>query len=249
MIKSFSEFIGENMDPKSDFIKSLTANLIERIRNSSKDESEDYMEFSGMEFTEPFTFDLLLNVRRDSNPTLEDDSHFNKIPWEKLNYDDYGYAIDANAKMSKLKHHIPKIIIHLILDPKKEPLSYGKLYHRLLDLVTHETNHLNQVGLNREPFNTNVSDKADRNASKKSYRYFLLIDEIESMVEGMYVRSNSQQIPLDQVFDEYLQPFIETGYITSAEYRLVMNAWVKRALALYPDANFSSKVSNIINSN
>jgi hypothetical protein len=141
------------------------------------------------------------------------------------------------------------IVIHIILDPKREPLSYNKLYHRLLDLLTHETNHLNQVGKNRTPFNTAVSDKKERHAAKKSHRYFLLRDEIESMVEGMYVRSNSQKMPLDKVFDEYLMPFIETGYITQSEYEPVLKTWVKKALELYPDAVFSSNVDHIINSN
>lgn len=249
MIKSFSEFIGERMDPKSEFIKSLATSLIEKIRNSSKDESESYVEFSGMEFTEPFIFDLILNVRRDLDPVMEEDNHFNRIPWEKLNFDDYGYAIDANAKMSKISRVVPKIIIHLILNPKREPHSYDKLYHRLLDLLTHETNHLNQIGMNRTPFNVKNSDKEERNNSKKSYNYFLLIDEIESMVEGMYVRSKSQRMSLDEVFDEYLMPFIESGYITQEQYQKVISTWVKRALEIYPDAKFSPKVANIINSN
>lgn len=249
MLKSFTEFINERMDEKSEFIKSLATSLIEKIKNSPKEENEEYVEFSGMEFTNPFAFDLLLHVRRDSNPILEEDHHFKKIPWERLNFDDYGYAIDGNAKMSKSEHHIPRIVLHLILDPKREPLSYSKLYYRLLDLLTHETNHLNQVGKNREPFNVEVSSKEERAASKKSSKYFLLVDEIESMVEGMYVRSKAQNIPLDQVFSEYLSPFVETGYITEDEYNEVIEAWVKKALGLYPDAIFSSKVEYIINRN
>lgn len=248
MIKSFLQFINENMDHKSEFIKGLAQNLIERVRTSQFDESDEYSVFAGMEFTEPFIFDLILNVKRQSNLNIENDSHFKSLPWEKINFDDLGYSIDANTRMSKDRTRVPAITIHIIVNPKEEPSLYSKLYFRLIDILTHETNHLNQLGLNREPFNTHVSDIHTRNSSKKSYKYFLLPDEIESMVEGMYVKSKVQHRDLDEVFNDYLQPFIESKYITMTEYLTVMKTWVTRAVELYPDAKFSEKVSKIINS-
>lgn len=248
MLKSFLQFINENMDHKSEFIKGLAQNLIERVRTSQFDESDEYSVFAGMEFTEPFMFDLILNVKRQSNLNIESDSHFKSLSWEKINFDDFGYAIDANTRMSKDKTRVPSIAIHIIINPKEEPSLYSKLYFRLIDILTHETNHLNQLGLNREPFNTHVSDIHTREASKKSYKYFLLPDEIESMVEGMYVKSKVQHRDLDDVFNDYLQPFIESKYITMTEYLTVMKAWVTKAAELYPDAKFSKKVSKIINS-
>jgi hypothetical protein len=248
MIKSFIEFINESMDQKSQFIKDLSQTLIEKLRTSSLEESTQYTIFSGMEFVEPFTFDLILNVRRDNSPILEEDNHFNGLPWEKINFDHLGYCIDANTKMSKSKSKIPKIVLHIILNPKAEPILYSKMYYRLIDILTHETNHLDQLGINRTPFNSHVSDKMERNNAKKSYKYFLLGDEIESMVEGMYARSQAQNIPLDQVFDSYLIPFIQSGYINIAEYLHVMEAWVTQALEQYPDATFSTKVDHIVTS-
>lgn len=248
MIKSFIEFINESMDQKSQFIKDLSQTLIEKLRTAYLQESTEYTIFSGMEFTEPFTFDLILNVRSDNSPSLEEDSHFNGLPWEKINFDNLGYSIDANTKMSRSKSKIPKIILHIILNPKEEPILYSKLYYRLIDILTHETNHLDQLGLNRTPFNSHVSDKMKRNSAKKTYKYFLLGDEIESMVEGMYASSQAQNIPLDQVFDSYLIPFIQSRYISDDEYNEVMKAWVTRSLELYPQANFSNKVNHIVNS-
>jgi hypothetical protein len=248
MLKSFSEFINENMDQKSQFIKEITQILIEKLRTSNLEESTEYSIFSGMEFKEPFMFDLILNVRKDTSPNLEEDSHFNSLPWEKINFDRLGYSIDANTRMNKSKIKIPKITFHIILNPKEEPILYSKLYYRLIDILTHETNHLDQLGINRTPFNTHVSDKMERTNAKKSYKYFLLGDEIESMVEGMYASSKVQNIPLDQVFDNYLIPFIQTKYISKDEYLQVMKAWVTQALNIYPDAIFSSKVDYIVNS-
>jgi hypothetical protein len=246
MIKSFSEFVNESMEKNVEFLKKLAMDIIAKLRESSKEESSNYATFSGMEFTEPFMFDLILKVRRETDPDLNDDPHFRSLSWEKLNYDDLGYSIDANTRMSKLKTMIPKITVHMILNPKKEPLLYEKLYTRLLDILVHETNHLDQLGINRDPFNVNVSSKEKRAKSKKSHKYFLLPDEIESMIEGMYVRSKEQRIPLDKVFLEYLNPFRETKYITEPEFQKVMFTWITRAIELYPDAEFSPASKKII---
>jgi hypothetical protein len=170
------------------------------------------------------------------------------LPWEKINFDHLGYCIDANTRMSRSKSKIPKIILHIILNPKEEPILYSKLYYRLIDILTHETNHLDQLGMNRTPFNSHVSDKMERNNAKKSYKYFLLKDEIESMTEGMYASAKAQNIPLDQVFDNYLLPLIQSGYISDQEYNKVIRVWVTRSLELYPDATFSTKVDHIVNS-
>jgi hypothetical protein len=248
MIKSFIQFINENVDDKEEFIKRLAQTLITKIRTSPTPESTEYSVFSGMEFIKPFTFDLILHVRRDSSPNLEEDSHFEDLPWEKINFDKLGYSIDANTRMSRSTATVPKIIFHIILNPKEEPILYSKLHYRLIDILAHETNHLDQLGMNRSPFNSHVSSKHKREGAKKSYRYFLLMDEIESMIEGMYYSSKEQNCPIDQVFDDYLLPFIESNYMSESEYDHVMEVWVTRALELYPDATFSSKVDHIVNS-
>lgn len=248
MIKSFLEFVNEGMENNVEFLKKLTINLISKLRNSSKEESSDYTTFSGMEFTKPFMFDLILKVRREVDPDIKQDSHFNDLTWERLNYDDHGYSIDANTRMSKSRTMVPRITIHIILNPKKEPILYEKLYARLLDILVHETNHLDQLGINRDPFNVNVSDPETRERAKKSHKYFLLPDEVESMIEGMYVRSKEQRIPLDKAFLEYLSPFLETRYISNSEFQDVMRTWITKSLELYPDAEFSPSAKKIIDS-
>lgn len=246
MIKTFLQFINESMDIKTQFIKDLSKNLIHKLRTSSFEESPEYTVFSGMHFNSPFNFDLILNVRFDSNLETKNDNHFKNLSWEELNYLKLGYSIDANTHMSKSKSKLPKIVLHIVINPKKEPSLYNNLYYRFIDILTHETNHLNQLGLNREPFNTQVSHIDTRNGSKKSYKYFLLPDEIESMVEGMYARSKEQDRFLDDIFNDYLTPFIESGYISQPEYQKVIKTWITRALELYPDAKFSKKANQII---
>ncbi len=247
MLKSFTQFIFESENLEKDFIESTARQLIQKIK--SADDASEYTTFSGMEFTKPFKFDLILNVKKEKNAKISDDSHFNSLSWEQLNYDKLGYAIDANSRTNKGDLFIPEIEVHLILDPTKIPTSYTNLYARIVDILTHETNHITQFDqVNRNPFSSHTSDKKDRDSAKKSFKYFLLGDEVESMVEGMYASSKVKEIPLDHVFHDYLTPFIQSKYITPEEYSEVLSVWVKAALEKYPDAIFSKKVEKIVNS-
>lgn len=246
MVKSFKTFINESEESENRFIKDLTIKLVHKIRTAREPESQEYVEYAGMEFTEPYQFDLTLYLRRDTNADFHTDEHFKNLPWEELNYTEYGYAIDANTHVNRDELY-PEIIIHLIIDPKQEPHLYTRLFARLLDILTHETTHLEQLGGGREPFNQMPSNPDEREMAKKSYKYFLLDDEVESMVTGMHASAIQQNKPLDQVFDDYLRPFVESNYITQDEYATVMQKWVAFAVQNYPNVQFSSRVDNIIN--
>lgn len=247
MIKSFAHFINEETDQTDKFLKDLAIKLIHKIRTTKLPESEDYVELAGMQFTEPIAFDLILLLRKDSSADIKTDSHFKGLPWEELNYSEYGYSIDANTYLNRRSGY-PKIVINLIVDSTREPELYSRLFARVLDILTHETTHVEQSGVDREPFNQLPSNPNSRELAKKSYKYFLLDDEVESMVTGMYASAKQQKKPLDVVFDEYLQPFIKSKYITPTEYLKVMQKWVTFAAQFYPDVKFSSKVDQIINS-
>ena len=216
-LMSFIQFVNESEGAESKFIKETVHSLIEKIKSSRSMDGDDYVEFSGMEFTEPFMFDLILYVKRSSISETKSDSHFNDLPWEEINFKEKGYMIDANTKMNKKGMLIPRIEFHIIMNPKKEPSCYSNLYYRLLDILSHETNHLDQVGINRDHPNVNVSSKDERKAAKKSNAYFLLPEEIESMVKGMYSRSIEEGKPLDVIFYEYLRPFVKSKYILCNE--------------------------------
>lgn len=246
MLKSFAQFINENSTPLN-FLSDLTTKLIQKIRSFPKKELE-YSLFSGMEFREPFEFDLKLYVRKDASPDLENDEHFSELPWEEINFKNDGYAIDAKVRIHKDSLLIPEVSVYLIVDPTKEPHVYRDLFSRLLDILVHETNHIDQISIKRNPFNVKPSHREERNAAKKSHKYFLLDDEIESMVEGMWARSQKLDVPLDHIFDDYLIPFVQSKYITPEEYSEVKTVWIKHALEKHPDANFSKKVEKIINS-
>ncbi len=245
---SFIQFINESEDKELTFAKSVARTLIDKIRDSRSMDEDDYITFSGMEFTEPFMFDLILNVKREANPKAKSDSHFNDLPWEDINFKEKGYMIDANTKMNKKEMLIPRIEFHILMNPKKEPSCYNKLYHRLIDILVHETNHLDQVGINRDHPNVNVTPQEKRKKAKKSNNYFLLPEEVESMVKGMYTRAKEENRYLDDVFFEYLRPFVKTDYINTDEFEITMRTWITHAIENYPDVKLSSKADKIIKS-
>jgi len=247
MVKSFSQFINENYEEDQQFLEKLKSSLIKMVRQFREQENE-YTEFSGISFDEPYSFNLILFLKKDSSPDFKTDDRFKNLPWEEINFNEKGYAIDATSRISEDPNIKSIISIYLILDPRKEPHVYTKLSYRLLDILTHETNHLGQMGEDETPYNANPSYPKDRESAKTNFRYFLLPDEIESMVEGMYVSSKEQQRSLDEIFHEYLRPYIISKYISHDEYSKVMQVWVKYALQRYPDADFSKKVEKIVNS-
>jgi hypothetical protein len=247
MVLSFTEFINESESANFEFLKKLAKHIINKVKDMDRSEDQEYQIIDHSELTDPFLFDLIVYLRRDRNPNFKEDEHFNGLAWELINFQDLGYSIDANTYVNKGDLTVPEIKVHILLDPTKEPLSYNKLFHRVYDLLIHETNHLDQVGVNRDPFNVKPSTQDDRKAAKGSYQYFLLPDEVESMVEGMYGKSEESNTPLDQVFFNYLSPLVKSRFMTTQELAKVMQVWVTHAVQTYPNANFSSKVDDIIN--
>jgi len=244
MLLSYREFIYENddSDVESDFNRKLAEKLISELRRNSKLES---FSLSGMDFTEPYQFKLIVDVRHNAEFNIKTDEHFKQLPWEKFNFKRDGYAVDANTTVKG--EETPEIEIVLVLDPTKEPHLYSKLHGRLLDILTHETNHLSQLGINKDPTGEDVSDKDTREEAKAGHKYFLLKDEVQSMVEGMYARSKHDDVPLDYVFNDYLIAFVKDKYITKEEYADIMETWVKYAAEHYPDSKFSDKANKVLN--
>lgn len=246
MLKSYYQFLNEDYNDETIFNTDLAEKIISEIRDNS--EHQDFS-LSGMEFTEPFKFSLNVDIRRNAEFKSSSDAHFKSLPWEKFNFNRDGYVIDANTTVSDNPKVIPSVEIIMVLDPSKEPDLYDKLHARVLDVLIHETNHLTQTGINKNPTGEDKSDQHEREKAKEGYKYFLLKDEMESMIEGFYASSQHQDIPLDNVFKDYLEAFVRSDYISKDEYTDVMHKWITYASEQYPEANFSEEAMAIIRSN
>lgn len=230
------------------FVEKVALDIVSELanlQNSQKDPNQ-YLKSNLLKYSDDVEFFLEVNARFSRALIVQNDEHFKHLSWEKINFTKHRFVIDANTMFSKKKDFPPKVAFHFVIDPTACPDVYSLIYSKLLDTVAHELHHTLQIGKNREPFNVNASSQKDRNASKKSYKYFLLPEEVESMIVGMQNRSRETNIPLDHIFMDYLTPFVKSAYISADECKEVMEAWVKQALENYPDANFSHKVDKII---
>jgi len=249
MIKSFFEYINEDSSGGLDTTQ-YAKDVISKVKNLN-DIEDSYVEIRELEYDDDHKFDLVIQVKKTQSPDFNTDSHFKELPWEEINFNKYGFAIDANMHIDKKDLLIPEIIITLIIDPSKESNLYTELNFKLIDIIAHELNHTNQIGINREPFNVRPSSGKDREAAGTAHKYFTLPDEVESLIVGMYARSNEEGIELDKLFDKYLMPFVQDNKLSNEEYENLFELWLKHTLENYPDAKLSindPKVSKIVNS-
>jgi hypothetical protein len=247
MIKSFFEYIKEDKSNNPDTLKCVddVLNMISEL----SDPGDSYAVLGKKEYTKPYYFDMTVEARLDSDPDFEKDSHFSKLPWEIFNFNKNGFSIDANTHIDDKESTIPNIIITLLINPALEDKK--ELRFRLLDIITHEFTHMTQTGWNRNAFKEIPTSFDKRKEAKDNFGYFLLPEEMESMVGGMYKRSKKEGSNLDQLFDNYLFPFVKDNIITKDEYFTVFKKWIEYSLEEYPDAKLNTKdprISKIINS-
>ena len=149
-----------------------------------------------------------------------------------------GVIVDAGAYPS-----VNGIEFIVILDPAKEPQSYKKLNAVLQDAARHEIEHLTQGGENRRINKVKLSGSIVRNkigADKGNlYKYFLLRDEVPAMANGMYRQAKTEKRPLDDVFNEYLDYFIDQKLMTKTERDKVLKTWIAFAKKNLPKAQYT----------
>lgn len=246
MIKSFFEYIKEDNNITQDSWKIVDDILAILSKNDHQNSSYD--EIGVLEYTEYPKVDIRIEARYDSSPDFKSDEHFKNLQWEELNFKKNGFSIDANTQIDDKNFVVPNIIITILLNPNVDYLNELRL--RLYDIINHELDHSMQTGMNDNPFKANPSDEKLRKESKNNYRYFLLPEEIESMVDGIYERSKEEEIDINILFDKYLMPFVKSGKISNEQYDEIFKKWMIYALEKYPDVDISlndNRVSKIVN--
>lgn len=214
-------------------------NMIQSINVSNN----DYIQLYKTEVNGTDKLDIIVFARFEPKPNVSLDSHFNHLPWEQLNINDYGYSIDANMTIGK-NTIVPEIEIHIMLSDNP---NYTELKFRLIDIIYHELKHVNQVGLNRKAVNVHPGSNSDRKEAKNPIDYFHLPEEIEAMVYGMYNRSKIEGSNLDELMFKYLTPYINNGNINIKDATKTVTTWMLHALENYPDSKLSnSKITSQI---
>jgi hypothetical protein len=240
MIKRFKNFIYES---KFDSLAHSIARDLFAIVKTTAGTKLGKAVHRELTYSDPLEFSLNFIVKRVVQFNPKRSVHFKALPWEVLNFEDNGFALDANAYIPKASdQEDPELELVLYISPDAEPLSYETLGHKLVEYVRHEIEHLLQTGINRRTGHAIKTPNKVRSNAETSYKYFLLADEIPAMVAGMHASAVRKRIPIDQEFEIYLKPFLKSGLITDQEFNNVIKTWIKFAIKVYPTAKFSNKV-------
>jgi hypothetical protein len=124
------------------------------------------------------------------------------------------------------------IEIHIGLNPNDRKTIFTELQHILRDLVRHEIEHLTQKGWNRKlgkkrNDNSYIRCKINKN-SDIYYKYFLLADEVDANIHGLYSKAKSMKIPYKQVVNEYLNELCNDCIIEDKHKKIIYNKWKSR---------------------
>ena len=132
------------------------------------------------------------------------------------NYTHNGYS-RSDGEVG-VKYEIPKDAI---------PQIWEEVYMDLISTIRHEIEHQTQSGKNVKPGKGMASDQELRKLISKGgsdlVAYVTLPKEIESNVQGLYLKAKKWRRPYDEVADEYIKDFLK---ITNpADISYVKNKW------------------------
>lgn len=247
VLKKYSEYILEHSqsDELDGLIKTLSDLALSTVQ-SQNNTGDNYNIVQELEITEPFIdVDIRFLLKKKPKLDLTNDSYFSKMNWQHEKLNDHGYALTGNVFMTD--GNIPEIEIIIAIDSDRlNEEMLKKIYFNLKNTISHELNHLKQKGWNKDFHSIDPSSQEHRKKNNKRYSYFLLPEEIDSMVYGMSKQSKSQNVPIDTLFDKHLEPFVESGFMTESEKLEVIRKWLQHTLKFYPNAILSEKYSNII---
>lgn len=137
---------------------------------------------------------------------------------EKIVFDRNGFVLDSEAYVPATE--TPGINLTIWINPAAESYCLENLEYSIIDAVRHEIEH---TRFEKQP------DHAERRSSMSSYRYFLLDDEIPSMIAGLGLAAKREGVSLVTAMSNYLTPFVESGFMTVQEFDEVMQTWLEYA--------------------
>jgi hypothetical protein len=233
-MQKFKHFIYESkFDSFSNIIAEEILEIVKGSTMSKRTITRD------LNYDEPVSFFLTLHITRSKTFSPAKDKNFKSLPWETINFERRGFVIDANSYIPGNDEE-PEVEMFIVISPDAEPNCYQTLYFKVLDIIRHEMEHLLQKGANRKSGHEVTTRQKTRSTAEESYKYFLLPDEIPSMVSGMHLAAVKKRVPIDVEFEDYLLPFIESGFVTRAEADKVIKVWLDFARKHFPNTQVSS---------
>lgn len=168
-------------------------------------------------FHEPTDFRLTVRAAVSQDISNASALGFSEMPWETVNFNEFGFAIDANTTIHS--GQIPSLDLSIVMSPDSTNLT-DDVYIALVRSVRHELDHL----LNGHE---TTAQKKTRELSQNSYEYFLLPNEMQPMVNGLALAARERNVEPSQEFMRYLSPFVEVGFITPDQMNKIMREWIR----------------------
>jgi hypothetical protein len=126
--------------------------------------------------------------------------------------------------------------IHLAFNPNDKKTVFLDLQHILRDLIRHEIEHLTQKGWNCKLGKKRNDNGHIRELIKQNqdiyYKYFLLADEVDANIHGLYSKAKSLKKPYKEVVNDYLSELCDTEIIKPEHKRMIYNKWKRRAIKI-----------------
>ena len=159
----------------------------------------------------------------------------------------YGiYRVDGGADPTR---KLPYLEVKFQVDPRDLPQKWEEIYMDLIDVVRHEIEHMTQQGPNVVASTTTYKNKkgeevtrfdskemADdeflRNLIKLKFLpksdYYKLEQEVDAMLQGMYLKAKKLKTPFKDVIDNYF----DKARVAKKDRKDILDLWKKRAKAL-----------------
>lgn len=116
------------------------------------------------------------------------------------------------------------------IDNNYKDLEY--IYSELVDVVRHEIEHITQRGFNEKMgkginFNKKRRDQIE-SGELPIYKYYLLKDEVDANIQGLWMKSKVLKKDFQIVIDRYLSQISKKWGITKEQKKIIYNKWKKR---------------------
>lgn len=142
-----------------------------------------------------------------------------------------GYADEGSVDSDGGIETLPSIEVNIAFPGKDEEQYYTEIMAWLKDVVRHEIEHLTQRGINAKRSkhrNLNFSRRAVIAGQPENfYKYYILADEIEPNLHGLYSMSRYKREPYAKTIDTYLDFLKSTGTIQESHKKIILSKWRK----------------------
>ena len=159
----------------------------------------------------------------------------------------YGiYRVDGGADPTR---KLPYLEVKFQVDPRDLPQKWEEIYMDLIDVVRHEIEHMTQQGPNVVASTTTYKNKKGEEVTRFDSKemeddqllrnliklkllpkseYFKLEQEIDAMLQGMYLKAKKSRTPFKDVIDNYF----DKARVSKKDRKDILNLWKQRSKAL-----------------